>query len=232
MSELEYVPNLAARALRNGRTGVIALALPDMGTPYSASITSAFVEAASKRHLCVQVEESAGSAEREPQLLTRARAQLVDGLILNPVSSETSAVQPGVSLPPVVMIGEVDSPAVDRVRVNNVAAVWEMTEMLVKDGHRSIVLLGAIDSASYQVRRRGFRGALVSAGLPVSRETALDRPPVSVTVPWSLLTRENTATAPATSDRSGDRHRLPDDQPTARNRGDDATILSQEAYSC
>jgi DNA-binding LacI/PurR family transcriptional regulator len=153
----------------------------------------------------------------------------VDGLILNPVSSETSAVQPGVSLPPVVMTGEVDSPAVDRVRVNNVAAVWEMTEMLVKDGHRSIVLLGAIDSASYQVRRRGFRGALVSAGLPVSRETALDRPPVSVTVPWSLLTRESTATAPATPDRSGDRHRLPDDQPTARNRGDDATILSQEA---
>jgi DNA-binding LacI/PurR family transcriptional regulator len=68
--------------------------------------------------------------------------------------------------------------------------------------------------------------------LLLSRLSDEHRPPVSVTVPWSLLTRESTATAPATRNRSGDSHRLPDDQAIARNRGDDVTLLSQEAYSC
>ena len=36
--ELDYVPNLSARGLRNGRSGVIALALPDLATPYSAEM--------------------------------------------------------------------------------------------------------------------------------------------------------------------------------------------------
>jgi hypothetical protein len=40
MLELDYVPNLSARALRNGRSGLIALALPDLSTPYSAEMPS------------------------------------------------------------------------------------------------------------------------------------------------------------------------------------------------
>lgn len=176
MADLDYVPNLAARALRNGRAGLIALALPDLGTPYSASITRAFVEAAGRRQLGVQIEESAGSADREAQLLSRARAQLVDGLVLNPVLLETSAVQPGVSLPPVVMIGEVESPVVDRVWVDNVAAVRDLTTVLTDEGHRRIVLLGAMASASYQVRRQGFRQALLAAGLPVAASQEIPVP--------------------------------------------------------
>src|SRR3954462_13707377 len=134
MRELDYVPNLSARGLRNGRTGVIALALPDLGTPYSASITRAFVEVAGQRQLTIQIEESAGSPEREAQLLSRARAQLVDGLVLNPVLLETSAVRPGVALPPVVMIGEVEPPAVDHLWTDNVAAVRELTALLLAEG--------------------------------------------------------------------------------------------------
>jgi DNA-binding LacI/PurR family transcriptional regulator len=165
MRDLDYVPNFSARGLRNGRTGVIALALPDLSTAYSASITQAFVAAASKRGLTVQIEESAGSAEREAQLLSRARAQLVDGLVLNPVLPETSAIQPGVSLPPVVLIGEVEQPAVDHLQTDNVSALRELTQLLLDQGHRRIALLGGMISASYRLRKRGYRQAMAAAGL-------------------------------------------------------------------
>lgn len=165
LQELDYVPNLSARGLRNGRTGVIALALPDLSTPYSAALTRAFVEAASRRQLTVQIEESAGSPEREADLLSRARSQLVDGLVLNPVLRETSAVQPGVSLPPVVMIGEVEQPAVDHLWTDNVAALRGLTRLLLEEGHRRIALLGRMASASYQLRVEGYRAALADAGL-------------------------------------------------------------------
>ena len=38
------------------------------------------------------------------------------------MSLETSAIQPGVVLPPVVVIGEVDQPIADHVWIDNVAA--------------------------------------------------------------------------------------------------------------
>jgi DNA-binding LacI/PurR family transcriptional regulator len=174
LRELDYVPNLSARGLRNGRTGVIALALPDLSTPYSASITHAFVAAASRRQLTVQIEESAGSPEREAELLSRARAQLVDGLVLNPVLLETSAVQPGVSLPPVVMIGEVEQPAVDHLWTDNVAALRELTQLLLDEGHRRIALLGRMPSASYHLRVKGYREALRSAGVEVDPSLEID----------------------------------------------------------
>src|SRR3954447_4408590 len=123
LDALNYVPNLSARGLRNGRTGGIALALPDLSTPYSAIMAHHIVRAAADRGWSVQIEETGrGGSRREAELLSKARAHLVDGLILSPVRLETSALQRGISLPPVVVLGEVDQPVVDCVWIDNTAA--------------------------------------------------------------------------------------------------------------
>jgi DNA-binding LacI/PurR family transcriptional regulator len=165
MAELDYVPNLAARGLRNGNSGLIALALPDLGTAYSAEMAHHLVAAAARRGLSVQIEETAGGAERERQLLSRARAQLIDGMVLNPVLLETTAVQRGVSLPPVVLIGEVDQPVADHVWIDNPAAAQEMTALLVAEGHRRIAAVGKMESETSRLRLQGYRAALAEAGL-------------------------------------------------------------------
>ncbi len=173
IQELEYVPNLTARALRNGRSGVIALALPDLCTPYSASLMHEFVLAAGRRQLTIQVEESSG-VEREAELLSRARTQLVDGLILSSVRLETSDARVATWLPPVVMIGETEQPTVDHLWVDNVGAIGELTRLLIDRGHRRIAILGALAVSSYDLRARGYREALAAAGLPI--DTGLEIP--------------------------------------------------------
>ncbi len=173
LAELDYVPNLSARGLRNGRTGVIALALPDLATSYSAELAHHFVVAAGERGLSVQIEETAGGADRERELLSRARSQLVDGLILNPVLLETSAVQRGVSLPPVVLIGEVEQPLADHVWIDNVAACRDMTSELIGLGHRKIAVAGVMESESSRLRLRGYREAMAAAGLVVGSELVI-----------------------------------------------------------
>lgn len=170
MAALDYVPNLSARGLRNGRTGMIAAALPDLRMPYSAEMLHHFVEAAAERGLHVQIEETGRSSERETELMSRARAQLVDGLILNPVLLETTAVQRGVALPPVVLIGEVDQPIVDHVWIDNVAATREITELLIEEGHRRIAIVGAGPMATAQLRLSGYRQALQSANIPLDKD--------------------------------------------------------------
>lgn len=174
VAALDYVPNLSARGLRNGRTGMIAVALPDLRMSYSAEMCHHFVVAAGKRGLHVQIEETAGGVDREVELMSRARAQLIDGLILNPVRLETTAVQRDVALPPMVLIGEVDQPIVDHVWIDNITAVREITEMLIEEGHRRIAIVGADNTATAQVRLLGFHQALTEAG--ITAQVALEIP--------------------------------------------------------
>lgn len=170
VDELQYVPNLSARGLRNGRTGAIALAFPDLATEYSAEMLDQFVEVAHEKGWSIQLEQTGKRPERERELLSRGREHLVDGLILNPVSLASSAIVGADELPPVVVIGEVEQSLVDRVYVDSVGAARAMTEHLIELGHRRIAILGAeglgFEAATAKARTKGYRDALEAAGLP------------------------------------------------------------------
>ncbi len=88
LAQLDYVPNLSARGLRNGRSGAIALTLPEMGSAYSAELAQSFVELARERGWVVQLDQTGSDPARERDLVSRARAHLVDGLVLNPVVAQ------------------------------------------------------------------------------------------------------------------------------------------------
>lgn len=202
LAELDYVPNLSARGLRNGRSGTIALALPDLGTSYSAELARAFVELARGHGWAVQIDQTGSDAEREQALISRARAHLVDGLILNPVTLGESAVANGRGLPPTVVIGEVEPQDVDQVHIDSFAAAREVSRLLIGLGHRRIVLLGTSDdtfrTASSETRHAGHRAALEEAGLP-------DDPSLAIAVgTWS------TSAAAAAMAAYLDTHPLPD----------------------
>lgn len=168
LAELDYIPNLSARGLRNGRSGVIALALPDLRTPYSALLAHHVVEVGHARGWSIQIEETGLDPQREAELLSKARANLIDGLILNPVTLTESAVRVGVSLPPVVLLGEVNQQLADRVFVDSVAAARDMTLALARGGRRRIAVLGAAGirrSATAVQRSQGYREALKEMGI-------------------------------------------------------------------
>lgn len=169
LADLDYVPNLSARGLRNGRSGVIALALPDLATPYSAETAQAFVEAAHARGWGVQIEETGGRPDRERSLLSRARARMVDGLVLNPtVAGELALPDDPLQLPAAVLIGEVEQDRLDQVRVDPDQAAYDMTAMLVASGHRRIAVVGSAvrtNTFTSVLRTRGYRRALADAGI-------------------------------------------------------------------
>ena len=174
--ELDYVPNLSARGLRNGRTGVVALALPDLETSYSAEVAHHFVVAARQRGLNVQIEETAAD-HREHELLSRARAQLVDGLILNPVLLETSAVQRG----RLAASGRADRRGGPTPRRPRLARQRRGQPRDDHDVDRGRGTAGSLRSASWSPRppdcaMQGYRQAMAEAGLePSTRAEHRDR---------------------------------------------------------
>jgi len=176
IAELGYVPNLSARGLRNGRSGVIALAMPDLSTPYSAEMAHAFVEVAHERGWGVQFEETATRPDRAWELLSRARAHLVDGVILNPLTLEQSEPPDGGAVPPLVMIGEVEQSVADQVWVDSVVAARAMTRHLLDLGHRRIAIVGGpgpgFQTDTARLRLQGYHEALAATG--VARDPELE----------------------------------------------------------
>jgi DNA-binding LacI/PurR family transcriptional regulator len=58
ISALSYRPNVAARHMRKGQAGVLALAIPDLINPYFAALSTAVVEAAEAHQHAMLIEHT------------------------------------------------------------------------------------------------------------------------------------------------------------------------------
>src|SRR4051795_2338278 len=86
LDETGYRPNATARSLRAGRTGVIALAVPELDNPYFAELAGFVVQEAEQRGWTVLIDQTDGRLERERVVADGLRHHLIDGLILSPVA--------------------------------------------------------------------------------------------------------------------------------------------------
>lgn len=169
IAELGYTPNLTARNLRSGRTGAIALALPDLGLPYFAELAALVIQEAEAAGVVVLVEQTGADRTRELDLLRSPRLKLTDGLIFSPLGmGQEDAAALDVSFP-LVLLGEriFDGPA-DHVTMRNVEAARAATEHLLAQGRRRIAVVGAHEGevlGSAALRLQGYRAALEAAGI-------------------------------------------------------------------
>lgn len=171
INELNYRPNLSARSLRRGRSGVIALAVPELNVPYFAELARHVVGVAGAAGLTVLIDQTEGDVERERLVVSGIRDQMIDGLIFNPLALTERDLAERDEATPLVLIGErIHGAVADHVLFDNVAAARKATEHLIDLGRRRIAVIGAqtVDAGQTSiVRAKGYREALEAAGLPV-----------------------------------------------------------------
>jgi DNA-binding LacI/PurR family transcriptional regulator len=174
IAELGYQPNLSARSLRSGRTGVIALALPELGLSYFAELADAVIRAAEKHGLTVTIEHTGGDRDRELEVLRSPRRKLSDGLIFSPLGMSQDDVGLTSVSYPLVLLGErIFGGDADHVTMQNVEAARAATEYLLALGRRRIAVVGAHEGeviGSAGLRLRGYREALDAAGVEFDPE--------------------------------------------------------------
>jgi DNA-binding LacI/PurR family transcriptional regulator len=168
IDDLGYKPNLTARRLATGRTGMIALAIPETHHPYFSAVADAVVTASEQRGYRVLIEQTDWKSEREIAVLRDREAGLVDGVIFQPstVSSLEIAQLQGT---PLVLLGEAAMPlSIDHVMIDNVEAAKKSVEHLIALGRKRIAFLGVVenDNAGATMRRlAGYQAALEHAGI-------------------------------------------------------------------
>lgn len=190
LDELKYRPNLSARHLRSGRSGVIAVALPELNSPYFSELAGFIVKAAEKRSWTVLIDQTDGVREREQLVAEGIRAHLIDGLIYSPLALTEDDIACRADSTPLVLLGErVENGRADHVAIDNVTAARRASEHLVALGRTRIAAIGAQHDATGETARlrlAGWRAALEAGGLVVD---------ASLVVPVRAYHREDGARA-------------------------------------
>ncbi len=183
---LGYRPNVSARGLRSGRTGVIGLAIPALREKYFAELADSVIRAADRHGLGVLVEQTNGDRETELVAVSGGRLRFTDGLLLSPVGlGQRDAHLLDVSFPLVLLGERIFGGPTDHVAMHNTSAAQAAVAHLLDIGRRRVAVVGASDTdpedaSSANLRIRGYRRALEAGGVP------FDPALVRVSRSWSL----------------------------------------------
>jgi DNA-binding LacI/PurR family transcriptional regulator len=171
IEELDYRPNPIARTLRTGRTGVLALVVPEIDVPYFSQLARDVINAAAELGYRVMIDQTGHDHQRERELLTGGdRTMLFDGILFSPLVTKAELLEMNTaSGMPLVLLGEHDFDGrYDHVAIDNVRAAYDAVTHLTDAGRRRIGAIGtqpAEDYATPQQRAAGYRQALDDAGL-------------------------------------------------------------------
>lgn len=172
IDELGYHPNLLARGLRSGRTGIITLAVPELAVPYFSELSAAIISELASRNYTVNVRQTNGLEHDERTLMSeRGIPQTYDGLIFSPLGLAWTelAELASTSSQPLVLLGEqVTDGSYDHVFIDNTAAARAATDHLIALGRRRIAAIGhqpTSPARTAQLRTNGYQTALAAAGL-------------------------------------------------------------------
>ncbi|SEE92654.1 LacI family DNA-binding transcriptional regulator [Ruania alba] len=170
IADLGYRRSAAGRQLRYGRSFIIALAVPELTTPYFADLAHEVLAAATERGYTTLITETGGDESRERAALRGFDTQVADGVILSPLSLDGPSVTGAQSRVPLVLLGErVTGSSLDHVIYDNHRAAREATTHVLTQGATRPLFLGA--STDHQhgtgwLRAEGFLDALGDRGGP------------------------------------------------------------------
>ncbi|MFI6658785.1 LacI family DNA-binding transcriptional regulator [Streptomyces sp. NPDC050523] len=174
---LGYRVNIAGRQLRQGRTGMITLAVPELDVAYFSELAKHVMAEADARGQTVLIHQTGAVRERELAALHGFDAQFSDGVILSPLALSPRDLATRDRRLPVVLLGERPAEGgTDHVGIDNVRAAREATEHLLSRGRRRIAVIGGAvrgRQGTDRLRTDGYRQAMEAAGLTFEADLVL-----------------------------------------------------------
>ena len=169
ISELNFSPNLAARAARSGMVRIGALYSNPTSSNLGQFLMGAFQKSAEVG--CQLLIEPSPSEIDPVEAVKRLADAGVDGVILPPPLCDSEAVLDRVDRAGLVALSfasATPSKRTSAVRIDDFNGARAMTRFLIELGHEDIaIILGDPQHSPAQHREAGYRAAMAEAGLKV-----------------------------------------------------------------
>jgi LacI family transcriptional regulator len=167
MKELNYRPNLAARALVTGRTYAIGLIVPDLVHPFFGQVAKALSGVLRTKGYSLVLASSDDDPDLERQEIEQLVARRVDVLVVASAQREPESFRrlQEQQIPVVLIDRKFDGLAAHFVGVDDVEVGRIATGHLVEIGCRHLAHIGGPDVSTAAGRARGYREALARLGL-------------------------------------------------------------------
>nr|WP_244824921.1 LacI family DNA-binding transcriptional regulator [Carboxylicivirga mesophila] len=156
---LNYQPNHLARSLSTGRSYTIGFVVPDISNPFFGKIARLVETYAEELGYSVMVASTGERADKERMILEAFKNRQIDGVVLAPVSGESSNYTSDM---PLVCFDRVHSKETgNTVDINNHETAFLLTERLINKGHRRIALISLSSFLpNITARIKGYKEAL------------------------------------------------------------------------
>jgi DNA-binding LacI/PurR family transcriptional regulator len=173
VAELEYTPNALARGLQTRSSRLIAMLIPDIGSPFYARVVRGAEDRLSEAGYSLILGNTYNSAEEQSRYLSVFRSQQVDGFLLFIApgnESEPERMKGGRK--PLVFVGRAPRTfTADVVTADNIKGTELAIEYLIACGHARIAIITGHRSLSTSADRiKGWRKALRRHKLAASAE--------------------------------------------------------------
>lgn len=171
---LNYQRNENARSIRPGhRTGLIGVAITNIGNPYYAEFAMGIEAVAASHGRRVFLATTGGDVSQEAQIVSDFLGRQVEGLIVVPSGGSPEHLQSARlrNVPLVLASRAVEHLQADSVLIDDSGGAYQGARYLLDKGHRRIGYLGISDSSSTgSGRLQGFMRAFADLGLTPDRD--------------------------------------------------------------
>ncbi|EEW8444516.1 LacI family DNA-binding transcriptional regulator [Escherichia coli] len=181
VNELGYMPNLTASALASASSHTIAMVVPNLAEAGCTEMFAGLQHVLQPAGYQIILAESRHRLEQEEKLLETLLASNIAAAILLSVEHNSTVrhLLKNASIP-VIEIGAIRTDPIDiNIGIDNVAAMFELTDMLVQRGYQNIGLLCANqEQRIFQQHLQGWYKAMLRHHMSPNRVINAALPPV------------------------------------------------------
>jgi DNA-binding LacI/PurR family transcriptional regulator len=180
MSELGYVYNRAAAALRTRRSDAVGVVMTQITNPYFAEFAAGLQDVLTESGTVPLLAVSGEDRELQHRLVTSLVERNVDGIVLIPAHGTRAADLPDLlGTPLVLMARRLPDVDVDYVGAENREGGYAAAEHLYSHGCRKIAFVGGyLDASAREERAGGVSAFLIDHGLALPEELSLTCEPL------------------------------------------------------
>lgn len=172
IKELNYEVNELARGLVKNKTKIVGVMVYDISSYFSGTMLHYIGTELRKKGYAMMICDSSNDAKVEEENLKFLINRKVDGIIVMPVSFSGAFLKPAkqAKIPVVLIDRAFQDEEFDCVCIDNRVAAYRAVDILIKNNHKKIAIIGSEVADTGIERYKGFREAMEQAGIPINPE--------------------------------------------------------------